>query len=172
MGLLSNIKKKFEDVGTNKKVKNVVDDTKKKATKKQTNSGGLTPEEIAAAQAIESGESKTSKTSDKKEEKKKVDQTPRDTKLAFKVLVRPLVTEKSSYLSSEGKYAFEVHPQANKSEVTKAIEAAYDVKPVSVHIMNRSGKQITYGRVRGNTKKRRKAIVTLPKGKTIDIYQV
>lgn len=173
MGLFTSIKKKFEDVGSDKKVQHVVDEKKKKPSKKAKPSGGLTPEEIARAQAIEKSEKAPSKekSTDAKKEKKQQVKTPRDTKHAFRILLKPLVTEKSAYLASERTYAFSVHPDSTKNEIAKAIFAAYEVKPVSVRIVNKGGRIITYGRIKGKTKRTKKAFVTLPEGKSIDIYQ-
>ncbi len=90
---------------------------------------------------------------------------------AHKVLVKPLITEKAADLGHLNKYVFMVDVDANKVEVAKAILAIYGVKPTSVNIINNKGKQITRGRIAGRRKDWRKAIVTLPKGKSISIYE-
>lgn len=86
------------------------------------------------------------------------------------VLVRPLVTEKASHLASVGQYVFSVHPDANRIEIRSAVKAMYGVLPVSVNIQIVRGKVVRFGRSNGKRKNWKKAIVTLPKGKTIDIY--
>lgn len=171
MGLFDGFKKKFEDVGSSKKVKHVVDEKKKKSSKKKDDS--LTPEEIAAAQSMEKQDKGVDKgdKAELKKSKKDEGKAPRDTKHAFRILLKPLVTEKSAYLTSERTYMFAVHPDATKNEIAKAIHAAYDVKPTSVRLLNKQGKEIIYGRVTGKTRRTKKAFVTLPTGKTIDIYQ-
>jgi large subunit ribosomal protein L23 len=90
---------------------------------------------------------------------------------AYRVLLRPLVTEKGSHLGTENKYLFEVDYNTNKIEVAKAIETAYGVKPTKVNIMKFEGKKVSRGRNMGRRKRWKKAIVTLPKGKTIQIYE-
>lgn len=90
---------------------------------------------------------------------------------AYRVLVRPLVTEKAGVLGAQNKYIFSVEPSANKIEVAKAIEEVYGVKPASVNMLNVSGKKTRYGRVAGKRKDWKKAIVTLPEGKTIKVYE-
>lgn len=90
---------------------------------------------------------------------------------AYRVLVKPLVTEKVSNLGALNKYVFAVACEANKIEVAKAIKEVYGVKPVSVNIINRLGKKARYGRISGRRKDWKKAIVTLPKGETIKIYE-
>lgn len=91
--------------------------------------------------------------------------------LAYRVLVRPLVTEKSSIGAGSGKYTFEVAVDANKIEVAKAIEEVYGVKPESVNVINMGGKTVRRGRLSGRRKDWRKAVVTLPAGKSIDVYE-
>jgi large subunit ribosomal protein L23 len=90
---------------------------------------------------------------------------------AYKILLKPLVTEKAAGMSSLGKYVFEVSKDANKIEVSEAVEEVYGVKPTDVNIMNFAGKKVTRGRFVGRRKDWRKAIVTLKKGETINIYE-
>ncbi len=90
---------------------------------------------------------------------------------AYRLLVKPLITEKATRLSEENKYVFVVALKANKIEIAKAIQAVYGVKPVKVNLSNVSGKKVTRGKIRGQRKDWRKAIVTLPKGQTIKIYE-
>lgn len=115
---------------------------------------------------------------EKKEEKKGVVVEPKERKTAKKeigktsgVLVKPLITEKSSYLSPYGQYIFEVALRTNKVEIAKAIERAYGVKPVSVNIIRVRGKRVRYGKTLGVTKKWKKAIVTLKPGDKIEVYE-
>lgn len=86
-------------------------------------------------------------------------------------LVRPVITEKATDLSADNKYAFVVEKAANKIEVAKAIKAVYGVEPVAVNIINMQGKKVARGRIRGQRKDWKKAIVTLKKGDTISIYE-
>lgn len=90
---------------------------------------------------------------------------------AFRVLVKPLITEKATELNVQNKYAFVVSTAANKIEVAKAIYAVYGVKPASVNIISMQGKVVTRGRIRGQRKDWKKAIVTLKKGESIKIYE-
>ena len=90
---------------------------------------------------------------------------------AYRVLLRPLVTEKGSHLGVENKYLFEVDYNTNKIEVAKAVEAAYGIKPTKVNIIKLAGKVVRRGRTEGRRKNWKKAIVTLPAGKTIQIYE-
>lgn len=91
--------------------------------------------------------------------------------VASDVIVRPLVTEKSAHLAAVGQYVFEIDPSANKIQVKNAIRAMYAVTPTSVNIQNLDGKDVRYGRTRGTRRDWKKAIVTLPKGKKIEVYE-
>lgn len=90
---------------------------------------------------------------------------------AFRVLVKPLITEKATELSTHNQYAFIVSLNANKIEVAKSIQAVYGVKPLSVNIISMKGKAVTRGRIKGQRKDWKKAIVTLKKGESIKIYE-
>ena len=90
---------------------------------------------------------------------------------AYRVLVKPLITEKAANLGTENKYVFAVSVRANKIEVAKAVDELYGVKPVSVNIIKMQGKKVRQGRTKGKRKDWKKAIVTLPEGKTINIYE-
>ncbi len=115
---------------------------------------------------------------EKKEEKKVVVAPPKEKKTIKKemgktlgVLVRPMITEKSSFLSPYGQYVFKVAPQTNKIEIAKAIERAYGVKPTSVNIVRVRGKKVRSGKTVGATKNWKKAIITLKAGDKIEIYE-
>ena len=88
----------------------------------------------------------------------------------YELLRRPHVTEKSTVLQSlRNQHAFRVAPDANKSEVKKAVEALFSVKVVKVNMVNLPSKQKrTFGRP-GETKPWKKAVVTLKQGDSIDI---
>lgn len=90
---------------------------------------------------------------------------------AYQVLVKPLVTEKATNLAASNKYVFVVSEKANKISVAKAIESLYGVKPTKVNIANVSGKAVSRGRIRGQRKDWRKAVVTLAAGESIKIYE-
>ena len=90
---------------------------------------------------------------------------------AYAVLVRPLVTEKITDLGAKNKYGFEVNLKTNKIEVAKAIEQIYGIKPTDVNIIKMEGKRVSRGRLVGKRKDWKKAIITLPKGKTIQVYE-
>lgn len=94
-----------------------------------------------------------------------------DTGEAYRVLVKPLITEKGSSLGMFNKYIFEVTPHTNKIEIKKAIKKVYGVDPIKVNIINILGKKVRYGRTEGRTKHWKKAVVTLPQGQKIDVQE-
>ena len=86
------------------------------------------------------------------------------------VLLAPIISEKSYGLLDQNKYTFDVHPQANKTQVKIAVERVFNVKVTDVNTYNRPGKRkrsrLGYGR-RRNVKR---AIVTLRSGDRIDVF--
>lgn len=90
--------------------------------------------------------------------------------IAYKVLIKPLVTEKSAIAESINKYSFVVAAWATKFQVKKAVEDTYGVKPLSVNMINVDGRRVRFGRTMGRRSDYKKAIVTLPPGKSIDIH--
>lgn len=87
------------------------------------------------------------------------------------VLVAPLVTERSSAMEQLNKYAFIVDASANKIEIAKAFATRYGIMPEGVNVSNYYGKYKRYGRNWGKTKDWKKAIISLPKGKSINVYE-
>ena len=82
------------------------------------------------------------------------------------VLKKPVLTEKSLALQTEeNKYTF-----ANKTEVKIAVEKLFNVKVEKVNIMNVKPKAKRMGRYEGKTNKRRKAIVKLAEGNSINYF--
>lgn len=90
---------------------------------------------------------------------------------ALGILIKPLVTEKTSFLGQYGQYVFEVAPGANKTEIAKAIWHAYGVKPAGVNLVKVRGREVRYGKTVGVTRKRKKAIITLKPGDKIEIHE-
>lgn len=89
-----------------------------------------------------------------------------------KIIKSLRLTEKSNAQSSElGQYTFEVFPNTTKGGIKAAVEKVFDVKVVSVNVVNMPGKP-SRNRKTGKaamTSGFKKAIVTLKKGDTIEI---
>jgi len=87
------------------------------------------------------------------------------------VLRRPLVTEKSTVLQQQNKYAFEIANEANKPMVKEAVEAAFKVKVTKVNVVAMRGKARRVGRRIVQTRDWKKAIVTLAAGDKIEFFE-
>jgi large subunit ribosomal protein L23 len=86
---------------------------------------------------------------------------------AHRVLVAPVVSEKTSRLEALGQYVFEVAAGANKVEIKKAVERHYRVHVDKVNVVKVGGKIVRRGRTEGKRKDWSKAYVTLKKGETL-----
>lgn len=87
------------------------------------------------------------------------------------VVVRPFVTEHSTNLMSENKYTFEVARNATKSQVKRAIEEIFGVKVVKVNTSRIHGKLKRMGRFEGRRPERKKAVVQLAEGDSIEVFE-
>ncbi len=90
----------------------------------------------------------------------------------YDVILRPVVTEKSMNMMAEKKYAFYVHPEANKAQIKEAVQRMFDgTKVKAVKTMNLPGKTKRRGMVYGKTAARKKAYVFLTEdSKEIEIF--
>ena len=87
------------------------------------------------------------------------------------VLIRPVITEKSTMLMEEGKYTFRVPLTANKVQIRQAVEKIFNVKVEKVATIRVLGKTKRMGRTQGKRSDYKKAIVTLVEGsKTIEFF--
>lgn len=78
------------------------------------------------------------------------------------VIVRPLVTEKGTHLSTRfNAYPFEVHPQATKTDIKAAVQALWHVRVLNVRTQTRKGKPRRHKMREGHTTDWKKAIVEL-----------
>jgi large subunit ribosomal protein L23 len=89
----------------------------------------------------------------------------------YEVLKRPLITEKSTALQAEGKYAFEVNKGATKPQVKQAVEKAFSVKVTAVNVVVVPGKTRNRGRWQVPARPWKKAIVTLKPGDKIEFFE-
>lgn len=94
-----------------------------------------------------------------------------DTREAYKYLIKPLITEKATHLKVQNKYLFLVDDKSTKNEIKKAIFHVYGYNPESVNIVNLGGKRVKFGKTSGTRKCKKKAMVTLKKGDSIEIYE-
>ena len=93
-------------------------------------------------------------------------------KTPYDVIIKPVISEQSMDIAPDKKYTFKVHPDANKTEVKRAVEEIFDVEVAKVNIMNVKGKKKRMGRFEGMTAASKKAVVTLTEdSKEIEFFQ-
>ena len=81
--------------------------------------------------------------------------------IAEEIIIKPIITEKSSMDLQEGKYTFRVNKKATKVEIAKAVEKLFEVKVLKVNTINVTGKEKRVGVHKGMTSDWKKAIVTI-----------
>jgi large subunit ribosomal protein L23 len=89
----------------------------------------------------------------------------------YAVLLRPLVTEKSTILASQSKYVFKVARDSNKVQIKHAVELAFDVKVKAVNVMNMRGRVRRFRGGPAAAPSWKKAIVTLEPGHKIELIE-
>lgn len=88
----------------------------------------------------------------------------------YDVLRSFVITEKTVKLHEAGKYTFRVDTSANKESVAKAVEKVFAVSVASVNMINVAGKTKRFKGRMGTRSDVKKAIVTLNKGQSINVY--
>ena len=87
----------------------------------------------------------------------------------YDIILEPVVTEKSTNLSSLNKVVFKVAPFATKASIKKSVEKLFKVSVIKVNTINLHPRfKMVRGRI-AKTSGYKKAIVTLKKGQSIDI---
>lgn len=92
-----------------------------------------------------------------------------DKERAYSILKSPVLTEKSNAGSEQNKIVFNVDLDATKFEVQRAVEEIFKVKVTSVNTLRVKGKKKRFKGIVGHRSERKKAIVTLAAGSSIDI---
>ena len=86
------------------------------------------------------------------------------------VIKAPIITEKSATLKENGNVVvFSVDPKANKVQIKQAVEKIFDVKVESVNTINVKPRKKRVGRYAGLTNRKKKAIVKLKEGSSIEL---
>lgn len=91
--------------------------------------------------------------------------------VAHRVLVEPMITEKSHQLMEANKYVFQVADSANKRQVAEAVKERYNVTVEKVNVVSIHPKKRVYGRTVGWKSGFKKAIVKLKEGDKIEIFE-
>lgn len=87
------------------------------------------------------------------------------------ILIRPIMTEKSTALMEQGKYTFRVPLAATKIQIRQAVEQIFKVKVQAVNTMRYEGKLKRMGRTQGRRSDWKKAVVTLKPGEAIELFE-
>lgn len=87
------------------------------------------------------------------------------------VLIRPIITERSTKLQDKNKYTFEVGLKANRGLIKQAIEKLFEVQVLSVNTIRTPGKTKRFGPHLVTKRAKKKAIVTLRPGDKITIFE-
>ena len=97
----------------------------------------------------------------------------KESALAETVLSRPRITEKAYALNALNQYVFVVSPRATKGTVKTAVEEAYGVHVTQVRMIHLPKKKSSsnVSRNAGFKKSLKKAIVSLGKGETLELFK-
>ncbi|MBP2645229.1 MAG: Ribosomal protein [Firmicutes bacterium] len=87
------------------------------------------------------------------------------------ILIRPLITEKTTSMMQDNKYTFIVPLKVNKVEIRQAVEQIFKVKVLVVNTIRVMGKTKRMGRTQGKRPDYKKAIVKLAPGQTIEFFE-
>ncbi|MHA1550054.1 MAG: 50S ribosomal protein L23 [Alphaproteobacteria bacterium] len=90
----------------------------------------------------------------------------------YDILIRPLITEKTTLISENGQVVFEVDPRATKQVIKVAVEAIYGVKVDGVNVSILKGKTKRFRGKIGKRKDIKKAFIRLAKGEKLDLTSV
>lgn len=150
----------------------VAKEAKKPAAKsaKKDEAKDAAPKVEKAAAKADKPAKKASAKKDKKTDTgiKKTGKLINDVRL-YDVIVRPVITEKSTMAAEQNKVVFKISPDATKEQVKNAVEALFGVKVTKVNTISVKGKTKRFRGRMGQRSDFRKAVVTLAEGQSIDI---
>ena len=87
----------------------------------------------------------------------------------YELVRAPIITEKATLLSEFNQVSFWVPTNANKFEIRAAVEGLFDVKVTNVNTLRQKGKVKRFRGFLGQRSERKKAVVTLAEGQSIDV---
>jgi len=87
------------------------------------------------------------------------------------ILIEPVLSEKSNLMREEGQYVFKVDSRADKIMVFLSVRIIFNLIPVSCRIINVTSKPKRLRGRPGRTAEWKKAIVKLPKGESIRVFE-
>lgn len=141
----------------------------KKAKEQEVSSKGSA---IKAAPVVDAASEEVKEDAKPKAKAKKAVATGKTAStFATRTILKPIVTEKTARLSDSNTMVFRVPRSASRIQVAQAIKELYGVRPVRVNILNVRGKNVHFGRTRGVQQDVKKAMVKLPEGTRLDIFE-
>lgn len=134
---------------------------------------GVAPK--SQAPKVKAAPSKATKKDEKKPTAKKKTAAKKKVSMlsyaATSTILSPVVSEKSAQLADSNVLVFKVAKNANRVQVRNAFRELYNVTPTRVNILNNRGKRVRFGRVQGKRSDWKKAMIFLPKGVNVDIFE-
>ncbi len=88
---------------------------------------------------------------------------------AYDVILSPVITEKATLVSEANQVVFNVAPKATKADIKFAVESLFNVKVKAVNTLVRKGKLKVFRGTRALQSDKKKAVVTLEEGHSIDV---
>lgn len=89
----------------------------------------------------------------------------------FDIIKAPVITEKSTAASTQGKVVFWVDVTATKKDIKEAVERVFNVKVLGVNTERVAGKMKRMGKYQGQRPTRKKAYLTLREGDKIELFE-
>ena len=88
----------------------------------------------------------------------------------FSIIQTPIITDKTTKLLENNQYSFRVNHKADKVKIKEAIEYLFKVQVIKINTCHEPRKKRKVGRFHGYKKHYKKAIVTLAKDNTINLF--
>lgn len=89
----------------------------------------------------------------------------------YKIILGPVISEKSYQLIEHNTYTFKVDPRSQKPAIAKAIEEIFEVDVVGVNVIKSRSKPKRRGMTQGRTNSGKKAVVRLAPGQKIEFFE-
>ena len=88
------------------------------------------------------------------------------------IIIRPVISEKSyNLIETQNQYTFQVDRRANKNQIKRAVEEAFEVKVRKVNTVNVKSKPKRQGLAQGRTPRWKKVVVRLADGERIELFE-
>jgi len=91
-----------------------------------------------------------------------------------RVIIGPVISEKSMSATARNSYTFLVNQDASKKEIAAAVEDQFKVDVLDVRVVNLKGKKVRFGkkRIAGQRSDKRKAIVIIKPDQKIEAFDL